>query len=122
MGLSRVGSLLEPSLGMLAMVLAKLDGRWPSDWGILKLCCFPSGLGCLSSPSAAHPQREPLALGKKRLFWPFWMELAAEEGNVPRNGRQMFKFQRGRVDFRRKSLAYVYYLMYLREKCYLTHR
>lgn len=71
---------------------------------------------CLSSPSAASPQREPP--------WEEglpWKELADEEGNVPGNGRQMFKFQRGRVEFERKPLTYVYDFMYRRKKCYLTH-
>lgn len=44
------------------------------------------------------------------------MDLAAEEGNVPGNERQMFKFQREREELRRKSLTYVYYLMYIRKK------
>lgn len=67
-------------------------------------------------PSAASPQREPPweeGLPSK--------ELADEEGNVPGNGRQMFKFQRGRVEFERKPLTYVYDFMYRRKKCYLTH-
>lgn len=62
-----------------------------------------------------HRGSSTLLLGKS-LFWPSWKELASEEGNVPGNGRQMFRFQRGRVEFRRKSLTYAYYLMYIRKK------
>ena len=35
---------------------------------------------------------------------------------MPENGRQMFRFQRGRVEFRRKSLTCVYYLVYIGKK------
>ena len=88
-------------------------GRWEvAFWlGTRSWSCSSPGQGRPSSASAAQPQRVPLALGKKRLFWASLKELAAEEGNGPGSGRQMCKLQRGRVESRRKSLIYGYDLV-----------
>lgn len=40
---------------------------------------------------------------------------------MPGNGRRMFRFQKGRVEFRRKPLTFVYDFVCRRKKCYLTH-